>query len=384
MRILHTADWHLGRLFYKTHLTDDQAHVLDQITALAKDARPDLFIVAGDIFDRANPPVEAVELLDDVLTRLVRDLRCRVLMIAGNHDSPSRLEFGSRLLAQPGLHVYGRLDGPVSPLVLDDAHGPVAFVPIPYAEPPVVRQALGRDDVRTPDEAMRALIGSLSGDVPRGARLVMVAHAFVTGGAGSDSERPLSVGTLETVGLDAFAGWDYVALGHLHGPQQFDEGRVRYSGSPMKYSFSEAAHRKSVTLLELGAGGERSIEEIALTPRRDLRRLKGTLDEIRARAASDPARDDYLEVELMDEGALLDPMGQLRLVYPNVMSISRPYLERLSDPDAPQLDRKRTGDVELFEDFFAQVIGRDVEKAERAAFADAVEAMERARREAGR
>ena len=291
MRFLHTSDWHLGRLFHRVHLTEDQAFVLDQFVDLARRERPDAVLISGDIYDRAVPPPEAVRLLDDTLSRLTLDLGIPTVVIAGNHDGPDRLAFGSRLLAGGGLHLFG-LPGPApEPIRLEDAHGPVFIHAVPYAEPPVVREAFGVETVHDHHAAMVACLDAVRSVHPEGARSVVLAHAFVAGGAGSESERPLSVGGAGTVEASAFAGFDYVALGHLHRPQSLARDRLVYAGSLLKYSFDEATHRKSVSLVEMDAAGACTVERIALTPRREVRRISGLHAELLAAAAEDPARE---------------------------------------------------------------------------------------------
>ena len=377
MRFLHTADWHLGRLLHGVSLIEDQAHALDELVALARDCRPDAVLISGDVYDRAVPPTEAVALLDDTLCRLLLDLRLPVVVIAGNHDSPYRLGFAARLLSAVGLHVIGEPRAAPAPFVLDDRHGAVEVFCLPYAEPAVVRERLGLDDgVRDHDGAMRAQIRALPRD--HGRRAVLLGHAFVVGGAECESERPLSVGGAGTVGADCFDGFAYVALGHLHRPQVFAGGRVRYCGSLLKYSFSEAEHAKSVSLVEIDRDGATAVEEVALTTRRDLRRLRGTLDEL----LRGPRCDDYLAVELDDRGALLDPMNRLREVYPCLLRIERPLYAPAAPPRGPGGDAAERRDTAgLFEDFFEQVTGAPASAEELAAFAEVWGDWERARRE---
>src|SRR5690554_3929586 len=310
MRFLHTSDWHLGRILHGRSLIEDQAHVLDRFVDLVRDARPDAVLIAGDVYDRAVPPAEAVELLDDTLSRIVLGQGVPVLVIAGNHDSPERLGFGARLLAERGLTIVGRVDAPRA-VAFEDDWGRVVVHPLPYAEPALVRDAFG-DDVADHEAALAALLGRVRAAHPAGVRSVVMAHAFVAGGAESDSERPLSVGGSAVVDAGLFDGFDYVALGHLHRPQRVGADHVRYAGSLLKYSTSEAGHAKSVSLVELRAPGERTVEEIALAPLRDLRVLTGPLDALIASAATDPAREDYVFARLTDRGALLDPMARLR------------------------------------------------------------------------
>lgn len=334
MRFIHTADWHLGRIFLGVQLTEDQARLLDQLVDLAKSVKPDAVLVAGDIYDRSVPPPEAVALLDDVLSRLVLDVGTRVVLIGGNHDSPERLAFGSRVLGRQRLHVFGGLGRPRRgtarrgpfcpssagwasdetlgsgvPLLLEDRHGPVEIWAVPYADPASVREWLGEagEDggegsggeadraCRIPDHdaAMRAVLGRLGpaavGAVPGmpetptaarpgpgpGRRSILLTHAFVAGGRASESERPLTVGGTGTVDPAVFEGFSYVALGHLHRPQSVGGEAIRYAGSLFKYSFDEADHAKSVDVVELNGDGTFNRESVPLRPSRDVRRITG-------------------------------------------------------------------------------------------------------------
>lgn len=393
MRFLHTSDWHLGRLFHGTHLTGDQAHLLDQLVDLAAGSRLDAVLISGDIYDRAVPPTDAVHLLDDTLTRIVEGAGIPVVLIAGNHDSPDRLGFGSRLLAARGLHLFGALDAGPQGVPLADDHGPVRIDVVPYAEPSVVRERLGLDAVHDHDAAMRAILDGLRGSGAGGKakggktgpggrpRRILMAHAFVAGGSVSDSERPLSVGGAGTVGADAFDGFDYVALGHLHRPQAVGRETLSYSGSLFKYSFSEAEHEKSVSLVEMDAGGGCRIDRVALTPRRDVRRIEGTLQDLLRGPASGESRDDYLEVTLLDKQAVLDPMGKLREIYPNAMDLKFPEAGG-GRGGASAGDHRKVGEAELFGDFFREVTGDDLTGEEAEEFGRIVDAMHAEEREA--
>ncbi len=394
MRLLHTADWHLGRIFHGQHLTEDQAYLLDQVVDIVRESGVDAVLIAGDVYDRAVPPPEAVSLLDDVLARLVLGLRVPVVVIAGNHDSPERLGFASRLLERGGLHVAGVPAPDGGPVVLEDRHGPVQIHPLPYTEPPVARQVLGLDGLDDHDSATGAFLDRLRGDrldgsqthPPGGRRTVVVAHAFVAGGASSESERPLSVGGAGTVDPSRFRGFTYVALGHLHRPQAAGADHVRYSGSLFKYSFDEADHEKSVTLVEVDADGKVRVEEVPLRPRRDVRRVEGYFRDLLAGRGVPPgSREDYLMVTLLDTGAVLDPIGRLREVYPNVLHVERPALWT-GGRDAGQgagAERLRLDDMDLFRAFFLDVTGEQLSEEQEAAYASVVEDLRRRQREAG-
>lgn len=362
MRFLHTADWHLGRVYHGVSLLDDQAHVLRDFVRVAAETRPDAVLIAGDVYDRSVPPADAVRLLDEVLTELVAGLGLPVVLIAGNHDGPDRLAFGSSLLTRAGLSVRGPVAAEVAPVMLHDAHGAVAIYPLPYAEPALVRSALGAEGLTDHHAALGAQLQAIRAAHPAGTRAVVVAHAFVQGGSESESERPLSVGGSGAVGAELFDGFDFVALGHLHRPQTAGSERIHYAGSLLKYSFAEAGHAKSVNLVEMDAAGRCTVERIALAARRDLRIVEGELADILAAAATDPGRDDYLLARLTDHGALLDAMGKLRTAYPNALAIERP--QHAGDgPGRAAADHRRIRVEDLFAGFYAEVAGRPLEAA---------------------
>lgn len=379
LRFLHTADWHLGRLFHARSLIEDQAHVLDQFVALVRDVRPDAVLIAGDVYDRAVPPPEAVALLDDVLARIVVEANVPVVMIAGNHDSAQRLDFGARLLAARGLHVAGRTGPETTCVTLRDAHGEVRIYALPYAEPAAVRDALGVD-LSSHEAALGAQLDAIRAIHPAGVRAVAVGHAFVVGGAVSESERPLSVGGSGAVAADLFRDFDFVALGHLHRPQTIGE-RVHYSGSLLKYSLSEADHHKTVSLVELDEKGGVRIEPIALRPRRDLRILTGELAQLVEAGATDARRDDYVYAVLTDSGALLDPMARLREAYPNALAIERTILARSGQAGEAGRRMRELDTGNLFATFFREVADADLDGDQRRAIDHLLAGMEASERE---
>jgi exonuclease SbcD len=366
MRFIHTADWHLGRQFHNVSLIEDQRHLLGSLVAAAADADVDAFVIAGDVFDRAVPSPEAVALLDECLAELVLGHGIPVIMIAGNHDSPRRLGFASGLLARAGLHVMAHCDGPPRTVALSDRHGPVHFIGLPYAEPALVREASGESDLSTHARAMHWLTTAARSTLPPGERSVCVAHCFVAGGAESESERPLTVGGAAAVPPECFDGFSYTALGHLHRPQAVGD-RIHYSGSLLKYSFSEIGHRKSAHLVELDGAGMPQVEYIPLVPRRDLRLIEGELADLLVGPAAGEQFDDFLLVRLTDAHELLDPMGRLREIYPNVLHIERPALAR-AGADPLRAHRSRGGDPELFAAFFEQVTGAALSEPQATAF----------------
>lgn len=366
IRFLHTADWHLGRWLHGTSLLDDQAFVLDQLVALARDERVDALVVAGDVYDRSVPAADAVELLDDVLTRLVIEAGIAVIVIAGNHDSGERIGFGGRIAAATGLHLRGTL-ADLSPIVLPGA-GEVAFHALPYAEPAFVRALPGGDAVTDHQSAMAHALSLLRARFVAGRRNVLVGHAFVAGGSESESERPLAVGGSGLVGAETFAGFDYVALGHLHRPQCAGSPRIRYSGSLLKYSFAEAEQRKSVTLVELRPGAEPAVREIALAPRRDLRVISGTFAELRDRPAAAGSRDDYLCAVLTDRHPVLDPMARLREVYPNLLELRFERARDAGTAAGAAGDHRQRSPDDLFRAFWRDIQGEEIADSAIAAF----------------
>ena len=379
VRFIHTADWHLGKLFHGRHLTDDQSHVLEQLIDLVRRTRPDAVIVAGDLYDRAVPPPDAVRLLDHVLSEIVLGARVPVVIVAGNHDSPDRLAFGSRLLAGQGLHVFGVATAEAGRVGLRDEHGAVSVYAVPYAEPAAVRAALEDAGVNSHQTAMDGCVARIRMAHPAGERSVLVGHTFVTGGAESSSERPLAVGGVASVDAASFAGFDYVALGHLHRPQALAGGHVRYSGSVLKYSFDEASHRKGVHMVEIGADGAAAVEEIPLVPRHDVREVRGLLADL----LRDPVGpvDDYLAFVLDDVGPIVDATGQLRAVYPNVLD------QRKAVSQAPQRAPRSGGDYrtvreeEVFPRFFLDVTDVEISMPQLGAFTRTLERMRTEERE---
>lgn len=376
MRILHTADWHIGRQFHHQSLLEDQRHMLEQIIRLVQERQVDVVLVAGDVYDRSVPPAAAVALLDEVLERICLQLGVPVIIISGNHDGAERLAFGARHLARSGLHIVTRLETEPEPLLLGPPGEEVAFYPIPYAEPVTVRQQLGVD-VTTHDEAMALLTARIRQHQEQGRPCIALAHCYLAGGEGSESERPLSIGGAESVSPAHFMGFDYAALGHLHGRQFRGAEHVRYAGSILKYSFSESQHHKSVTLVELDQQGVTDISQVDLQPLRDLRILEGSLEAILAQGQDDPGRDDYLLVRLTDTQAILDIMGKLRRVYPNVLHLERPGLMPEGEVAGLQREQLKRGELAMFRDFYQQVRGEVLAPQAETVIADILEQIHR-------
>jgi len=383
LRLIHTADWHLGRLFHNLHLTADQRFILDGLIELIAELQADALIVAGDVFDRAVPPTEAVELLDDVVARVALELEVPVVMIAGNHDSPARLQYFSGLARRAGVHVVGQVGGQPTPARITGRDGvDVELWPLAYTDPETGRAELRRDDLHSHEAVVAAQLELVRQRLDEGARQVVLAHAFVAGGAESESERALSVGGSGVVPAGIFAGFDYVALGHLHRPQSVGGERVRYAGSLLKYSFEEAGHQKSVSVVDLGRDGTLSVREHCLAPRRNLRRVQGSLAELLASPLTLEDGDAYVEVILTDEDPVLDPMEKLRKVFPHLLSLRRLQTERLvleGQVGVGGLEAQST--EELFRAFFEEVTGERLSRPQEKEVAAAVDEVERLRRE---
>jgi exonuclease SbcD len=362
MKIFHTADWHLGKLVQGIYMTEDQEYILDQFIKDIETVKPDVIVIAGDLYDRAVPPTEAVQLLDRVLEKMILQLKIPVLAVAGNHDSPSRLDFGSSIMKSSGLHIAGELTNPLEPVVLSDAHGEVHFHLIPYVEPGKVRYILGDDTIKTHDDAMRKITENIKATMDPTARHVFVGHAFVTPGGEaqdntSDSERPLSIGGAEHVSAKHFQGFNYTALGHLHMAHYVGNETVRYAGSPLKYSISEERHNKGYLRVELGQHGDITVEKKELIPRYDMRTVEGLIADIEQQ----PINEDYVFVRLLDEDLVLSPMERVRSVYPNAMHVERKMaIGGLLGESSAVDGRAKMDELSLFKAFYKEVRGTEL------------------------
>ncbi|ROQ27268.1 exodeoxyribonuclease I subunit D [Streptomyces sp. PanSC19] len=391
MRLLHTSDWHLGRSFHRVGLLDAQAAFLDHLVATVHAHDVDVVLVAGDVYDRAVPPLPAVELFDTALHRLA-EAGVPTVMISGNHDSARRLGVGAGLIERAGIHLRTDPDGIGTPVVLSDAHGEVALYGLPYLEPVLVRERLGAEKGGH-EAVLTAAMDRVRADLarrPAGTRSVVVAHAFVAGGAPSDSERDITVGGVAAVPAGIFDGVDYVALGHLHGSQTLTP-RVRYSGSPLAYSFSEADHRKSMWLIDLGPGGPDGAiigdARLDCPVPRPLARIRGRLDDLLADAALTPHEQSWVEATLTDPVRPSDPMARLTERFPHTLNLVFDPERTADDPGASYARRLRDrSDQQIAEDFVAHVRGGALDGAERAVLYGAFDdvRVDTAEREVGR
>lgn len=348
MKFLHLADLHLGKRVNGFSMLEDQAHILRQILAILDGEQPDGVLIAGDVYDKSVPSVEAVELLDGFLTEL-RARGVPVLLISGNHDSPERLAFGGRVMDSCGIHISPVYDGALAPVTLQDAFGPVHVWLLPFVKPAHVRHWFPDADIESYTDAMAEAVAHM--DIDTAARNVLVTHQFVTGGTRSGSEE-LSVGGTDNVDSGVFAPFDYVALGHLHGAQHIGRETIRYAGSPLKYSFSEARQHKSVTVVTLGEKGDVQVRTVALTPLRELREIRGSYDELTARSFYEHTtyRSDYLHLILTDEQDVFDAMSRLRTIYPYLMTLDYDNARtRAAGGMSVPAETERRTPLELFE-----------------------------------
>lgn len=372
MKFLHLADLHLGKRVNGFSMLEDQTHILRQILAILDDEQPDGVLIAGDVYDKSVPSVEAVELLDGFLTEL-RARGVPVLLISGNHDSPERLAFGGRVMDSCGIHISPVYDGALAPVTLHDAFGPVHVWLLPFVKPAHVRRWFPDADIESYTDAVAEAVAHM--DIDTAARNVLVTHQFVTGGTRSGSEE-LSVGGTDNVDSGVFAPFDYVALGHLHGAQHIGRETIRYAGSPLKYSFSEARQHKSVTVVTLGEKGDVQVRTAALTPLRELREIRGSYDELTARSFYEHTtyRSDYLHLILTDEQDVFDAMSRLRTIYPYLMTLDYDNARtRAAGGMSVPAETERRTPLELFEALYQRQNHQPMSEVQRAYIAQLME-----------
>ncbi len=351
MKLIHLSDLHLGKRVNDFPMLEDQAYILDRVLEIAGEEQPDAVLIAGDVYDKTVPAAEAVALLDGFLVKLA-DRSLPVLLISGNHDSPERLAFANRLMEGRGVYIAPVYHGEVSPVTLEDDRGPVDFWLLPFLKPAHIRRFFPEEGVESFTDAMACAIRHMPLDPAR--RNVLVTHQFVTGAARCESEE-VSVGGADNVDASVFAPFDYVALGHLHGPQNVGGERIRYCGTPLKYSFSEAGHQKSVTIVELGEKGSLEVRAVPLLPQRDMVELRGSFAQLKSpEFYGQVDRDAYVRVILTDENDIYDAMGQLRPVYPNLMALDYDNLRTRSGAVVLEEADVKRDPLELFADFYQQ------------------------------
>lgn len=370
MKIIHTSDWHIGKIVNEFSMIEDQKYILNKLIDLVEKENPQVLIIAGDIYDRSIPPVEAVELLNDTFSNLIIDKKIKILAISGNHDGGERLSFGNKILEKNGLYIAGRDNELYRHIVLKDGDKNVNFYLVPYKDPALTRKILDKKEIKSHNDAMESVIDKIKEEMNQQEINILVGHGYVTMKRNdaiecienkyevanleiSDSERPLSIGGTDLIDGNIFDDFDYVALGHLHGRQKIGREEIKYSGSLLKYSFSEVNQKKGVYVLDIN-NDEINIDFRMLKPLRDLRVIKGKIEDI-----IDEARDleegnkDYIQAVLTDDGEIINPMEKLRSVYPNTMLITRERKREFSeDKTSAKGEYKRKSKLELFKEFY--------------------------------
>lgn len=369
MKILHTGDWHLGKIVNQVYMTNDQEFILNQLCKIIDLEKPDVVIISGDIFDRAVPPVEAVELLNKVFNEILLIKKVPVIAIAGNHDSGDRVAFGSRLLEKNGLYIEGKISNNIRKIVLQDCYGPVNFYLLPYADPMEIKKVFNEEEIHDYNDGFKIMLNKIDEGINKKERNILIAHGYIRGAGDlieSESERPLSIGGTEYVDAAIFSNFEYTALGHLHGAQKVLGNSIRYGGSILKYSFSEVRHNKSVTIVNLKEKEkEPEITLINLIPLRDMRIIKGELQELINVAKSETeGKEDYIKAILTDQGELIDPMSKLRAVYPNVLELVRESVTNnvIAGKTSPKGDYRNKSTLELFREFYESISGIELSK----------------------
>lgn len=396
MRFLHTADWHLGRIFYGQYLTDDQAYVLEhQFFTILKEEKIDGILLAGDVFDRAVPPIEAIELWDSIITRLAMDYKVPLFVVSGNHDGAERLEVGRSMLSRSGIHIWGSPHHALQPFEFESSDGKVAICPMPFSEPRRIGDALGLSaseskpvdseaedslfsyvesdeqesepifNLHNYDQMYQAWSDCLYQQVPKGMPSLAISHAFVMGGEVGGSERTLSVGGSEQVSPHVFKNFHYTALGHLHGPQRMGADHIRYSGSPLKYSFDEQGQKKSFTIIDMDTKGKVDISTIPVEAKRDVVILEGYFEDLlNNKELQIKHKDDYVQARLLDTMPIMDGMAKLRQVYHRCMTIE--LAGRIATPVADMGDVvfKELNERQLFNQFAETVWKEPLTEAE--------------------
>lgn len=371
MKIIHTSDWHIGKIVNEFSMIEDQKYILNRLIDLIEKEKPEVLIIAGDVYDRSIPPVEAVELLNETLSNLIIDKKVKVLAISGNHDGGERLSFGSQILEKHGLYIAGRDDELYKQVVVKDGEKNVNFYLIPYKDPALTRKILDEKEIKSHNDAMKFVVEKIKENINYEEVNILVGHGYVTmkredaiecienkyevaNLETSESERPLSIGGTDLIDGKIFDDFDYVALGHLHGRQKIGREEMKYSGSILKYSFSEVKQKKGVYILDINDKDAINIDFKCLKPVRDLRVIKGNIEELIEEARElEEGKEDYIQAILTDDGELINPMEKLRSVYPNTMLITRERKREISeDKTSAKGEYKRKSKLELFKEFY--------------------------------
>lgn len=371
MKLIHLSDLHIGKRVNEYSMLEDQAYILLKIRNIIEEEKPDAVLIAGDVYDKAVPSAEAVQLFDDFLCALAGKGQ-QVFVISGNHDSPERLAFGGRLMSGSGIHMSPVYAGDVEPLVFSDEYGEVRIYMLPFIKPAHVRRYFPDEQIESYTDAVRVAVDAMQVDTA--VRNVIVTHQFVTGAERSESEE-LSVGGSDNVDATVFDAFDYVALGHIHGPQSVGRETVRYCGTPLKYSFSEVHHKKSVTVVELAKKGNVAVRTVALKPLRDMREIRGTYEELTSKSYYEGTETaDYLHITLTDEEDIVGAVEKLSVIYPNLMKLdydNRRTRQNQSVGEAKQVEEKTP--LELFAELYLKQNNQPMSEEQTAFMKDLME-----------
>lgn len=356
MKFVHLSDFHLGKRVNGYSMIEDQKYILLKILNVIDEQKAEAVVIAGDVYDKPIPPTEAVQLFDDFLFRLV-ERNLQILVISGNHDSPERIAFGSRFMDKSGVHMSQVYNGKNDLVVLKDKYGKVNFYMLPFVKPSNVRRFFEDEEINTYTDAVRVAVSHMN--VNKKARNVIITHQFVTGAQRSESET-IAVGGTDNVDSYVFDDFDYVALGHIHGPQNVGKNTVRYCGTPLKYSFSEISHKKSVTVVEMKEKGNVKVSTVELTPKLDMREIKGTYEELTFKKNYENTNtEDYLHIILTDEEDVADAVAKLRCVYPNLMKLDYDNTRTRNSLALTQAEEtEKKSDTELLSEFFEKQNGK--------------------------
>lgn len=356
MKFVHLSDLHLGKRVNGYSMIEDQKYILLKILNVIDEQKAEAVVIAGDVYDKPIPPTEAVQLFDDFLFRLV-ERNLQILVISGNHDSPERIAFGSRFMDKSGVHMSQVYNGKNDLVELKDKYGKVNFYMLPFVKPSNVRRFFEDVEINTYTDAVRVAVSHMN--VNKKARNVIITHQFVTGAQRSESET-IAVGGTDNVDSYVFDDFDYVALGHIHGPQNVGKNTVRYCGTPLKYSFSEISHKKSVTVVEMKEKGNVKVSTVELTPKLDMREIKGTYEELTFKKNYENTNtEDYLHIILTDEEDVADAVAKLRCVYPNLMKLDYDNTRTRNSFALTQAEEtEKKSDTELLSEFFEKQNGK--------------------------
>ena len=367
MKFAHIGDLHIGKRVHDFSMLEDQRYILEEMLRIFDEEKVDGVLIAGDVYDKTVPSAEAVQVFDDFITKLAK-MEMPIYMISGNHDSAERLAFGAQLFENDGVYISPVYEGEVKKVEVEDVYGTVNIWLLPFLKPATVRHALQREDINTYEEGIVAALQGCEIDTEQ--RNILVAHQFVTGADRSDSEET-SVGGLDNVSAEVFEDFDYVALGHIHRAQKMGRETLRYSGTPLKYSFSEADHKKSVTILELLEKGRVEIHVVPLVPRRDMRKMRGTYMEVTAKDAyTEENKMDYLQITLTDEEDVPGALQKLRTVYSNLMRLEYDNARTRENREVQAVEaQEQKSELELFEEFY-ELLNNESMKDEQVEFVE--------------